>query len=195
MMRLFITSTMPIRITDASYDSEKQSYPSDTNDPTVKYYIEHNGENIFISDNFETIDHWPDIIENASQNKDAKTIDVTFTEPGYYKIKAYVTDELGAIGRVEKTIYVRGEPEAPTAIINSSNYTFVNYPFPVKDASTDPNGQILFLGYGRRSASFGRCNGYVSAALQNATYPAGGNKPTNIGGTLRLSSRRIQELV
>ena len=178
----------PIRITDASYDSEKQSYPSATNAPTMEYYIEHNGENIFMSDNFETMDHWPDIIENASQNKDAKTIDVTFTEPGYYKIKAYVTDELGVIGRTEKTIYVRGEPKAPTAIINSSNYTFVNYPFPVKDASTDPNDDIVSWVWDAVVPASEDVTGTVSGGLQNATYPAGGNKPTNIGGTLQFSA-------
>lgn len=28
----------------------------------------------------------------------------------------------------------------------------------------------------------------MSGSLQNATYPAGGNKPTNIGGTLQFSA-------
>ncbi|RGC57831.1 hypothetical protein DXA92_12985 [Agathobaculum butyriciproducens] len=122
----------PVRITDGSYDPEYQAYPSDTKKPTGQYAIQYKGQNVLVSTNFDSIEKWDTLFGEVSQDKDNRTLDVTFTQPGYYTIKTIIADELGAQDTATKTIYVNGEPEPPTAIINSSDYTFVNYPFPVK---------------------------------------------------------------
>lgn len=178
----------PVRIYDASYDPEYQSYPSNTKKPTQQYVIKYKGLNALVSSNFDTVDYDKDLFSGVLQDKNNRTIDITFTESGYYTIQTSITDELGARDVATKTIFVRNEPEPPTAVINSSDYTFVNYPFPVKDASTDPNNDIIKWQWDKVVPASEETTGAVSGTLNNAEYPAEGNKPTNIGGTLQFSA-------
>lgn len=178
----------PVRIYDASYDPEYQSYPSNTKKPTQQYVIKYKGLNALVSSDFDTVDYDKDLFSGVLQDKNNRTIDITFTESGYYTIQTSITDELGARDVATKTIFVRNEPEPPTAVINSSDYTFVNYPFPVKDASTDPNNDIIKWQWDKVVPASEETTGAVSGTLNNAEYPAEGNKPTNIGGTLQFSA-------
>ena len=178
----------PVRITDGSYDPEYQSYPSDTKKPTEQYVIQYEGENVLVSTDFDSIEKWDKLFGEVSQDKDKRTLDVTFAKPGYYTIKAIIADELGAHDTVTKTIYVNGEPEPPTAIINSSDYTFVNYPFPVKESSTDPNNDIVTWKWDAVAPATEETTGTASGQLKDAAYPVEGKRPTDIGGTLQFSA-------
>lgn len=178
----------PVRIYDASYDPEYQSYPSNTKKPTQQYVIKYKGLNALVSSDYDTVDYDKDLFSGVLQDKNNRTIDITFTESGYYTIQTSITDELGAQDVATKTIFVRNEPEPPTAVIKSSDYTFVNYPFPVKDASTDPNNDIIKWQWDKVVPASEETTGAVSGTLNNAEYPAEGNKPTNIGGTLQFSA-------
>lgn len=178
----------PVRITDGSYDPEYQAYPSDTKKPTGQYAIQYKGQNVLVSTNFDSIEKWDTLFGEVSQDKDNRTLDVTFTQPGYYTIKTIIADELGAQDTATKTIYVNGEPEPPTAIINSSDYTFVNYPFPVKESSTDPNNDIITWKWDAVTPATEETTGTVSGQLKDAAYPVEGKRPTDIGGTLQFSA-------
>lgn len=178
----------PVRITDGSYDPEYQAYPSDTKKPTEQYAIQYKGQNVLVSTNFDSIKKWDTLFGEVSQDKDNRTLDVTFTQPGYYTIKTVITDELGVQDTATKTIYVNGEPKPPTAIINSSDYTFVNYPFPVKESSTDPNNDIITWKWDAVAPATEETTGTVSGQLKDAAYPVEGKRPTDIGGTLQFSA-------
>ena len=178
----------PVRITDGSYDPEYQAYPSDTKKPTEQYAIQYKGQNVLVSTNFDSIKKWDTLFGEVSQDKDNRTLDITFTQPGYYTIKTVITDELGVQDTATKTIYVNGEPEPPTAIINSSDYTFVNYPFPVKESSTDPNNDIITWKWDAVAPATEETTGTVSGQLKDAAYPVEGKRPTDIGGTLQFSA-------
>lgn len=178
----------PVRITDGSYDPEYQAYPSDTKKPTEQYAIQYKGQNVLVSTNFDSIEKWDALFGKVSQDKDNRTLDITFTQPGYYTIKTIIADELGVQDTATKTIYVNGEPEPPTAIINSSDYTFVNYPFPVKESSTDPNNDIVTWKWDAVTPATEETTGTVSGQLKDAAYPVEGKRPTDIGGTLQFSA-------
>ena len=178
----------PVRITDGSYDPEYQAYPSDTKKPTEQYAIQYKGQTVLVSTNFDSIEKWDTLFGEVSQDKDNRTLDITFTQPGYYTIKTVITDELGVQDTATKTIYVNGEPKPPTAIINSSDYTFVNYPFPVKESSTDPNNDIITWKWDAVAPATEETTGTVSGQLKDAAYPVEGKRPTDIGGTLQFSA-------
>ena len=143
---------------------------------------------MLVSTNFDSIEKWDTLFGEVSQDKDNRTLDVTFTQPGYYTIKTIIADELGVQDTATKTIYVNGEPEPPTAIINSSDYTFVNYPFPVKESSTDPNNDIITWKWDAVAPATEETTGTVSGQLKDAAYPVEGKRPTDIGGTLQFSA-------
>lgn len=180
-----------VKITDGSYDPEYRKHPSATDTPEMQYAIQYNGSTILTTD-FESIDKIDSLFESAEVSAADKTLTVTFKNTGYYTIRAYIQDEIGATDVTTKTIYVSGEPAPPTAIINSSNYTFVNYPLAVKDASTDPNDDIINWTWGpvMSIAEDGTETPATGATgnLANATYPPNGSKPGNIGGTLSFDA-------
>ena len=174
-----------IRVTDGSYDPEDRKHPSQTDNPELQYSIQYEGSTVLTCD-FNELEKIDELFDNAVFSDNSLSFAVK--EPGYYTIRAWIQDEIGVTDVATKTIYVAEPPAPPTAIINSGNYTFVNYPLTVKDGSTDPNddivtwvwGDVMTTGEdGTQIPATG-----VSDGLKDATYPPNGSKPTNIGGSL-----------
>lgn len=74
--------------------------------------------------------------------------DLTFQEPGIYAYKILVTDACSNLAlyqedEKEGTFEVRGNPQPPTAIISSPAFAFEDDPFYIRQASTDPNDDIV----------------------------------------------------
>ena len=65
---------------------------------------------------------------------------------------------------------------------------FVNYPFPVKESSTDPNNDIITWKWDAVAPATEETTGTVSGQLKDASYPVEGKRPTDIGGTLQFSA-------
>lgn len=183
----------PIQITDASYDPENRQYDSYTDDPVVNYWVKYNGNNILVVNgmNASGVDYLDSYVESATVN--GSVITATFKKAGYYTIGVQIQDEVGSWNETTKTIKVSGDPQPPTAVINSGNYTFVNYPLNVSDSSTDPNNDIVAWTWGKitsidEEGNEVAANG-VSGSLKGGTLPAGStNKPSGIGGTLSFGS-------
>lgn len=183
----------PIQITDASYDPENRQYDSYTDDPVVNYWVKYNGNNILVVNgmNASGVDYLDSYVESATVNGSAIT--ATFKKAGYYTIGVQIQDEVGSWNETTKTIKVSGDPQPPTAIINSGNYTFVDYPLNVSDSSTDPNNDIVTWTWGKitsidEEGNEVAANG-VSGSLKGGTLPAGStSKPSGIGGTLTFGA-------
>lgn len=183
----------PIKITDASYDPEKKRYSSNTDAPTIDYWISYNGNNILVVNGMVSsgIDFLESYVENVSV--DGSSITATFKKSGYYTVNARICDEIGAVKTASKTIKVSGEPQPPTAIINGGDYTFVDYPLNVSESSTDPNDDIVTWKWGAVTATDEEGNEVaasgVSGTLKDGTLPVGGsNRPSGIGGSLTFDA-------
>ena len=193
----FYYTGVPIQITDASYDPEDRSYDEQTKEPVIQYAIQYQGQNILVTENFQTPNKIDDLFDSAAA-KDG-TLTVSLKNPGYYTIRAWVQDEIGATATQTKTIKVSGKPEPPTAVINGGNYTFVNYPLALSDASTDPNDDIVSWVWGDVTME-DETGAQVPAAgvtdvLRDAAYQVGSTgKPADIGGTLTFSAPGIYKV-
>lgn len=183
----------PIKITDASYDPEKKRYSSNTDAPTIDYWISYNGNNILVVNGMVSsgIDFLESYVENVSV--DGSSITATFKKSGYYTVNARICDEIGAVKTASKTIKVSGEPQPPTAIINGGDYTFVDYPLNVSESSTDPNDDIVTWKWGAVTVTDEEGNEVtasgVSGTLKDGTLPVGGsNRPSGIGGSLTFDA-------
>lgn len=193
----FYYTGVPIQITDASYDPEDRSYDEQTKEPVIQYAIQYQGQNILVTENFQTPNKIDDLFDSAAAK--GGTLTVSLKNPGYYTIRAWVQDEIGATATQTKTIKVSGKPEPPTAVINGGNYTFVNYPLALSDASTDPNDDIVSWVWGdvtmedETGAQVPAAG--VTDALRDAAYQVGSTgKPADIGGTLTFSAPGIYKV-
>lgn len=126
----------PIEIVDGSSDPEAPL-------EKIQYAIQLNNKTVAIVTDFEEIDNPNDSWLTLTPNKDDGTIIMETTRPGKYTVKVIVTDECGYQDQASKTIVVTGEPQPPTAVISTGGYAFLGRATSVKDASTDPNDDII----------------------------------------------------
>lgn len=134
---LFFYINDPITLTDGCSDHEDAL--------AHRYYvIKRNGSNIAVSTDFGDEDKIDRYVREFTGNATTKTHTLTFSQPGTYTIECQCSDEMGKLSTVySRTIYVSGEPAAPTAKINANDYTYMNYDTTFTDASTDPNDDIV----------------------------------------------------
>lgn len=126
----------PIEIKDSSSDPEAPL-------EKIQYAVQLNNQTVAVVTDFEEIDNPNDSWLTLVPDKDTQTISMETTRPGKYTIKVIVTDECGYQDQGSKTIVITGEPQAPTAVISTNGYAFLNRATNVKDASTDPNDDII----------------------------------------------------
>lgn len=133
---VYFYTNKPIKIADSSFDPENAL-------TEINYAVKWNGSTVAVIKNFETVDNPNDEWLKLDINKANKTITMETKQTGKYTFEAVAVDECLAWDNASKTIVVTGNPAPPTAIINALGFSFLNRPASVKDASTDPNNDIV----------------------------------------------------
>ena len=82
-------------------------------------------------------------LENFKIDRATNVISFTPLKMGIYSITGSVWDEMGAENERSVQFTVTTVPSEPTAKIDAKDYSFKNYDTKIKDASTDPNKDIV----------------------------------------------------
>lgn len=133
----FFYATEPITIKDSSTDPEIGLPKS------VEYQIRNAKGGLVASFTDFDVRTKADTITTASGNAEDRTMHITFSESGTYKITAIATDEMGKTHTSNQFIYVSPAPQPPVAQIKGLAYNYANTDTVFTDASTDPNDDIV----------------------------------------------------
>ncbi|MEG2119858.1 MAG: hypothetical protein RRY53_05830, partial [Pseudoflavonifractor sp.] len=176
-------------ITDSASDYEQSI-------DTIQYQIDKDGVMVASISNFGYVTGVPEIIGNVKSSAAAGTIQLTFLKSGVYVIRSTVTDECGAPAEYEKTIFVSSPPAEPTAIIKTNRYAFMDTPTAVRDASTDPNNDIVRWQWDaiQRVETNGKLTPATGCTKNGLQDGSGITKPSSVDGTLSFAKKGLYQL-